>query len=314
MTRPDTSNTNLSMGGGSVTENESPQTVTIYPKNYVTTTSCGHTIELDNSEDGERIRVIHGKTGNVVEMNEEGDTLIQCKKNLNLNSEETTTLKVGKDPKKDKLLIEVVGDCHLGVEGDLHTEVFGDRYDMVHGLWQQTAKGALMIKGSDDIGIQSDSELRMIANSVNTTATFTNTNIKKGGQVVEEIHGNRVIRMSKEGGTFAIESEGDLRFNVKGCRYDNIGRNYFTEVQGKIKIKAVGDDIDCLQGGAPDGMNVSKPGDSPYGTPTGWELSTGSTSVAIKTEDFYMAANGAAKMTAGGDEFKIECDNGIYLN
>ena len=55
----------------------------------------------------------------------------------------------------------------------------------------------------------------MIANSVNTTATFTNTNIKKGGQVVEEIHGNRVIRMSKEGGTFAIESEGDLRFNVK---------------------------------------------------------------------------------------------------
>ena len=314
MTRPDTSNTNLSMGGGSVTPNESPQTVTIYPKNYVTTTSCGHTIELDNSEDGERIRVIHGKTGNVVEMNEEGDTLIQCKKNLNLNSEETTTLKVGKDLKKDKLLIEVVGDCHLGVEGDLHTEVFGDRYDMVHGLWQQTAKGALMIKGSDDIGIQSDSELRMIANSVNTTATFTNTNIKKGGQVVEEIHGNRVIRMSKEGGTFAIESEGDLRFNVKGCRYDNIGRNYFTEVQGKIKIKAVGDDIDCLQGGAPDGMDVSKPGDSPYGTPTGWELDTGSTSVTIKTEDFYMAANGAAKMTAGGDEFKIECDNGIYLN
>ena len=56
--------------------------------------------------------------------------------------------------------------------------MFGDRYDMVHGLWQQTAKGALMIKGSDDIGIQSDSELRMIANSVNTTATFTNTNIK----------------------------------------------------------------------------------------------------------------------------------------
>lgn len=314
MTRPDTSNTNLSMGGGSVTPNESPQTVTMYPKNFVTTTSCGHTIELDNSEDGERIRVIHGKTGNVVEMNEEGDTLIQCKKNLNLNSDETTTLKVGKDPKKDKLLIEVVGDVHLGVEGDLHTEVFGDRYDMVHGLWQQTAKGALMIKGSDDIGIQSDSELRLIANSVNTTATFTNTNIKKGGQVVEEIHGNRVIRMSKEGGTFAIESEGDLRFNVKGCRYDNIGRNYFTEVQGKIKIKAVGDDIDCLQGGAPDGMNVSKPGDSPYGNPTGWELDTGSTSVTIKTEDFYMAANGAAKMTAGGDEFKIECDNGIYLN
>ena len=62
MTRPDTSNTELRQGGGSVTPNESPQTVTIYPKNYVTTTSCGHTIELDNSEDGERIRVIHGKT------------------------------------------------------------------------------------------------------------------------------------------------------------------------------------------------------------------------------------------------------------
>ena len=44
------------------------------------------------------------------------------------------------------------------------------------------------------------------------------------------------------------------------------------------------------------------------------ELDTGSTSGTIKTEDFYMAANGGAKMTAGGGEVKIECDNGIYLN
>ena len=59
--------------------------------------------------------------------------------------------------------------------------------------------------------------------------------MEDGGQLTEIINGNRVIRMNKEGGTFAIESAGDLRFNVDGCHYNKVGRNSFTEVQGSMK-------------------------------------------------------------------------------
>ena len=125
--------------------------------------------------------------------------------------------------------------------------------------------------------------------------------------MTEVIRGNRVIRMDKEGGTFAIESAGDLRFNVKGCQYDNVGRNSFTEIQGKCKTIAHGNDIDCIEGGAPSGMDVSK------SDQVGWELSTGTTDVKINTNDFTMSASGIANMSASS-RFNIVCNNGIYLN
>lgn len=312
--RPDTSVVDLQMGGGTETPNTNPQSITEYPKNFVKTTSAGHVLEMNNSGGGERVRLINGATGSFIDMGHDGKTFIQSKNELHLKSDHSTTITVGKDLKKDKLVIKVVGDAHLMVEGDLHTEVNGNKYDHISGEWRVESKGSTFISSRENIGVEADSELRVIANEINQKMTFAKTDMKAGGQVVEEINGNRVIRMSKEGGTFAIESEGDLRFNVKGCRYDKIGRNYFTEVQGKIKINAIGDDVDCIEGGAPPGMDVGKPADSPYGNPTGWELTTGETSVRITTEDFYMAANGSAKMEAGGDEFKIVCDNGIYLN
>ena len=128
-----------------------------------------------------------------------------------------------------------------------------------------------------------------------------------GGQLKQLINGNHVIRMNKEGGTFAIESAGDLRFNVKGCQYDNVGRNSFTEIQGKCKTIAHGNDIDCIEGGQPSGMDVSK------SSQVGWELDTKSTDVKINTNDFTMSASGTANMSAQS-RFDIVCNNGIYLN
>ena len=128
-----------------------------------------------------------------------------------------------------------------------------------------------------------------------------------GGQLTEVINGNRVIRMDKEGGTFALESAGDLRFNVKGCQYDNVGRNSFTEVQGSCKTVAHGKSIECIEGGAPDGMEVSK------SSGTGWELDTKGSDAKINTNDFTMSASGSANMSASS-EYRITCNNGIYLN
>ena len=305
MARQDTSNTNLFQGDNE--ENKNPQHITQYPKNWVTVTSAGHVMEFDNSKDGERIRLINGATGSIFEMDEQSDTYVISTRDLHLNSDKTTTLKVGKNKKEDKLIIQVIGDAHLNVEGNLHTEVEGDRFDKVAGEYQLKVGGTISIDSASNIGINSDNEVRTVANSINDRCTFSKLDMGKGGQLTEVIRGNRVIRMDKEGGTFAIESAGDLRFNVKGCQYDNVGRNSFTEIQGKCKTIAHGNDIDCIEGGAPSGMDVSK------SDQVGWELSTGTTDVKINTNDFTMSASGIANMSASS-RFNIVCNNGIYLN
>ena len=94
MARQDTSNTNLF--DGSSDENTNPQHITNYPKNWVTVTSAGHVLEFDNTEDGERIRLINGKTGSIIEMDEEEDTYIISARGLQLNSDAATSLQVGK--------------------------------------------------------------------------------------------------------------------------------------------------------------------------------------------------------------------------
>ena len=305
MARQDTSQTELF--DGNEESNNNPQHITNYPKNWVTVTSAGHVLEFDNSKDGERIRLINGKTGSVFEMDELSDTYVISSRDLHLNSDKTTTLKVGKNKKEDKLIIQVIGDAHLNVDGNLHTEVEGNRYDRVDGEYQLKVGGTIMIDSTSNIGINADNELRTIANSINETCTFKRLNMDGGGQLTEVIKGNRVIRMDKEGGTFAIESAGDLRFNVKGCQYDNVGRNSFTEVQGKSKTVCHGNDIQCIEGGQPSGMDTST------SSQVGWELQTGSTDVKINTNDFVMSASNTANISAS-TRIDIVCNNGIYLN
>ena len=120
---------------------------------------------------------------------------------------------------------------------------------------------------------------------------------------------SRVVRKSLR----PVESIDSIRVDHgeqanKGCQYDNVGRNHFTEVQGKVKTVAHGKNIECIEGGAPSGMDVSK------SDGVGWELNTKSTNTLINTKDYTMAASGKGMMSAAGSEFKITCNNGIYLN
>ena len=89
----------------------------------------------------------------------------------------------------------------------------------------------MMIDSSSNLGITAANELRMVCNPINEQGLhLQKLNMEDGGQLTEIINGNRVIRMNKEGGTFA-ESAGDLRFNVDGCHYNKVGRNSFTEAK-----------------------------------------------------------------------------------
>ena len=113
--------------GGTDTSSETPPTRVKYPKNWVQTTSAGHRIEMNNTEDAERIRILNGN-GNFIDLDEKNDNYLKSKNDTYILSDHNLVIKVGKDIKTDRVVLQVIGDVHLYVEGDMHTEVEGDRF------------------------------------------------------------------------------------------------------------------------------------------------------------------------------------------
>ena len=135
--------TDLFQGGTDIT-NDNPPTRVKYPKNWVQTTSAGHRIEMNNTEDAERIRILNGN-GNFIDLDEKNDTYLKSKNDTYILSDHNLVIKVGKDIKTDKVVLQVIGDVHLYVEGDMHTEVEGDRFERVNGNYQMQVGGVCTI-------------------------------------------------------------------------------------------------------------------------------------------------------------------------
>lgn len=296
--------------------NANPQSRAKYPYNWVQTTACGHCIEMNGTEKSERIRILH-KNGNFIDLDEKDDINIVSYGNNILLSDKNLIIKTGQNVKEDKLIIHVVGDAHLYVEGDMHTEVNGNKYDYVGKDYQLKVGGNAVFTVSDAFGINAKDEFRIDANAFNTKFTFSQNDAAKGGEIEDVINGNRVIRMSKEGGTFAIESEGDLRFNVKGCHYTVVGRNQFTEVTGVMKHTTYGEDLDCIAGGAPSDTYGDTWDNKPVdfaGDPVSTQFSAAEGIRLITEKGLQMIAEKTMEIKANGDKLEIKCDNGIYLN
>ena len=56
--------------GGSETSNNTPDNPIMWPHNFVQSTSCGHFLEMNNTTNGQRVRLVHGKTRNYIDMDE----------------------------------------------------------------------------------------------------------------------------------------------------------------------------------------------------------------------------------------------------
>ena len=130
--------------GGTNQENDSPQTKVQYPKNWIQETSAGHRIEMNNTEDAERIRILNA-TGNFIDLDEKNDTYLKSKNDTYILSDHNLVIKVGKDIKTDRVVLQVIGDVNLYVEGDMHTEVEGDRFDRVNGNYQMQVGGVYVL-------------------------------------------------------------------------------------------------------------------------------------------------------------------------
>ena len=248
--------------GGTNQENDSPQTKVQYPRNWIQETSAGHRIEMNNTEDAERIRILNAN-GNFIDLDEKNDTYLKSKNDTYILSDHNLVIKVGKDIKTDRVVLQVIGDVNLYVEGDMHTEVEGDRFDRVNGNYQMQVGGVCTIQSDENMAIQAKNEMKLESNAYTNKTTFLENDLSEGGSVKENVKGNYEVKILKETSTFSINSQGDFRTKAYGCRYDQVGGNFMTQVGGKSRTQIDGADISCINGGAFASM-ISEPDSNAY--------------------------------------------------
>jgi len=130
------------------TSNATANTAPVYPYNNITQTESGHSIELDDTPNGERIRVQHGKSNTFFEMNASGDFVIRIERdgyeiiagNKNVSVNGTCN-------------ITIAGDCNMQVQGNMNTQVNGDYNLTVAGKTNIRSVGELSLSSDDDVDI-----------------------------------------------------------------------------------------------------------------------------------------------------------------
>ncbi len=241
--------------GGTNQENTNPQVKVKYPRNYIQTTSCGHCIEMNNTLEGERVRIINAN-GNFFDMDQKNNTNLVSKNDTILLSEHNLVIKVGTDVDTDRVCLQVIGDVNLYVEGDMHTEVEGDRFDTVNGNWEMKSNGVMHIRAEENMAVHSKNQMKLQSNSYENKTTFLLNDLSEGGSIKENVKGNYEVKIEKPTSTYSIRSEGDIRTEAQKCRYEYIKGNRFSHVEGKDKLIIDGGDKECIEGGAFEGMDT----------------------------------------------------------
>jgi len=248
--------------GGVIASNLLKKVRIRYPRNFVQSTSAGHMFEMNNTEDGEYIRLLNAN-GNFLNLDEKNNNSLVSYNDTYILSDHNLVIRVGKDVKNDRMALHVVGDVNIYVEGDMHSEVEGDRFDRVNGNYQMQVGGVCTIQSDENLAIQAKNEMKLQSNAYTNKTTFLENDLSEGGSVKENVKGNYEVKILKESSTFSINSDGDVRTRAAGCRYEKVDGNLLTQVGGKIHTKVDGGSKSCINGGAFDGM-ISSPDSNAY--------------------------------------------------
>jgi len=274
-------------------EEPSPGYNAVYPYNRVIETAGGHSIELDDSPGGERIRIWHTK-GSYVEMHQSGAVVLKATNDLWLGAEGNICI-VG----KSRQLIKIEGDAVLSVDGNMSFEVNGDMRQTVRGNYELSVGGQLNLNGSEEIQARA-AKVRIEANveginlkagkniSMQSGEAF---NIKSGIGINQEAVGDINIK----GENLYVQGTGDTHikseqvfldaagdFNVKGA-------DLFIEGAGNTNIKSAQVFLD-----ATGNMNIK----AAYTKIGNGQISLKGTSVAI--DEFVYLADGQSVTAPGG--------------
>ena len=212
--------------GGTNNPNTAPSTKIEYPLNWVQATSAGHMFEMNNTKDGEYIRLLNAN-GNFLNIDEKQNNNLVSYNDTYILSDHNLVIKVGKDVNSDRMALHIVGDVNIYVEGDMHTEVEGDRYDRVNGNYQMQVGGVATIQSDENLAIQAKNEMRLQSNAYTNNTTFLYNDLSAGGSIKENVKGNYEIRIQKPTSVFSVHSEGNLAFKTLGTRYEVTSGNEY---------------------------------------------------------------------------------------
>jgi len=239
--------------GGTNDPNETPDVKIRYPYNWVQATSAGHMFEMNNTEDGEYIRLLNAN-GNFLNIDEKNNNNLVSYNDTYILSDHNLVIRIGKDIENDRMALHVVGDVNIYVEGNMHSEVEGDRFDRVNGNYQMQVGGVCTIQSDENLAIQAKNEMKLESNAYTNKTTFLENDLSEGGSVKENVKGNYEVKILKESSTFSVDSDGDIRTHASRCRYEKVDRNFLTNVGGKMKTNVDGNNVSCIDGGAFFGM------------------------------------------------------------
>ena len=218
--------------GGTDNPNTSPSVKIKYPYNWVQATSAGHMFEMNNTEDGEYIRLLNAN-GNFLNIDEKNNNNLVSYNDTYILSDHNLVIRVGKDIENDRMALHVVGDVNIYVEGNMHTEVEGDRFDRVNGNYQMQVGGVCTIQSDENLAIQAKNEMKLQSNAYTNKTVFLENDLSEGGSVKENVAGNYEVKILKASSTFSINSNGDIRSRAQGCRYEYTLGNQMNQIVGR---------------------------------------------------------------------------------
>jgi hypothetical protein len=123
----------------------------LYPHYQTWDGESGHSIQLDDTPNRERVRIQHGKSKNFIEMHPNGDQVVKV-------FGENFDITIGKKN------VYVSGACNIIVKGNCSMQVDGDFNQEVNGDYNLAVKGKMNVRGVKDISIQGDSDVEIGAN------------------------------------------------------------------------------------------------------------------------------------------------------
>ncbi len=154
-----------------------------YPYNKATRTPSGHLIEVDDTPDGERVRVTH-RTGSFIEMGPDGSVVHKT-----IGDDYRVTL--------GNKNIEVSGFCNITINGDALVNVKGDKYEKVEGDYNVEVLGELTLRSHKQVNVLSNEDVKIGAGSgvLSTGAVYMTASDKvyvtgdfhAGGEIIGDI-------------------------------------------------------------------------------------------------------------------------------
>jgi hypothetical protein len=129
----------------------------VYPYNSIKQTKSGHSFEMDDTPDRERIRIQHGKNANTfIEMHPNGDVVHRIQGD-------------GYEVILGNKNVQINGVCNITINGDCNMHVLGNKNEQIDGDYNLIVAGNMTARsiGQNGMHLISDNDMTITASSAN---------------------------------------------------------------------------------------------------------------------------------------------------